>query len=225
MATSDVALAGVGLVKRYDLPTGAVTALGGVDVSLAAGRFTVVAGPSGSGKSTLLRLLALVERPDAGQVVLDGVEAARLSRRARRRLRRQHVSYVFQRPTDNLFEYLPAAAHLTLAAELRGARCESPVAVLERVGLDHRADQLPFRLSGGEQQRLAFAAALASGAGIVIADEPTAQLDSVAGASVIAAMRALVDAGATVVACSHDDGVAAAADAVVHLAGGVVVPA
>jgi ABC-type lipoprotein export system ATPase subunit len=220
--TSDVARA-VGVVKEYRLPTGVVTALGGVDVAVPARQLTVVAGPSGSGKSTLLRLIALVERPTAGRIELDGTDTSRFSARARRRLRRSRISYVFQRPTDNLVEYLPAAAHLPLAAQLRGAQCADPVAVLDRVGLAHRADHLPFRLSGGEQQRLAFAAALASGAGLIVADEPTAQLDSASGASVVAALRALVDAGATVLVCSHDAVVVDAAEHVVQLGNGVVV--
>jgi ABC-type lipoprotein export system ATPase subunit len=185
---------------------------------------TAVAGPSGSGKSTLLRLMALVERPTAGRVVIDGVDAGRLPARRRRQLRRERVAYAYQRPTDNLIEYLPAAAHLVLAAELRGATCDDPLAILDRVGLAHRADHHPFRLSGGEQQRLAFAAALASGAGLVVADEPAAQLDSISGAAVVAALRALVDAGATVLVCSHDAVVVDAGDHVVRLADGRVVP-
>jgi ABC-type lipoprotein export system ATPase subunit len=222
--TSDVAAHAAGVVKEYRLPTGVVTALAGVDVPVPAGELTVVAGPSGSGKSTLLRIIALVERPTAGRVEVHGTDATRLSSRSRRRLRRQRVSYVFQRPTDNLVEYLPAAAHLPLAAQLRGAECPDPVAVLDRVGLAHRADHLPFRLSGGEQQRLAFAAALASGADLIVADEPTAQLDSASGAAVVAGLRALIDAGATVLVCSHDAVVVDAADHVVRLASGAVVP-
>ena len=95
--------------------------------------------------------------------------------------------------------------------------------MLDRVGLAHRADHLPFRLSGGEQQRLAFAAALASGARLIVADEPTAQLDSASGASVVEALRALVDSGASVLVCSHDEVVVEAGDRVVRLAEGRVV--
>jgi ABC-type lipoprotein export system ATPase subunit len=208
---------------EYRLPTGVVTALGDVDVAVPAGRLTVVAGPSGSGKSTLLRLIALVERPTSGRVTVDGTDASGLSARRRRQLRRSLVSYVFQRPTDNLIEYLPAAAHLVLAAQLRGETCPDPVAVLDRVGLTHRADHLPFRLSGGEQQRLAFAAALSSGARLIVADEPTAQLDSASGASVVDALRALVHSGASVLVCSHDEAVVDAGDRVVRLAEGRVV--
>jgi ABC-type lipoprotein export system ATPase subunit len=217
--TSDAART-TGLGMQYRLPTGVVTALDGVDVTVPASRLTVVAGPSGSGKSTLLRLLGLVERPTAGQVMVEGIDVSRLPARRRRRLRRALVAYVFQRPTDNLIEYLPAAAHLEVAAQLRGDRCNEPVVLLDRVGLAHRADHLPFRLSGGEQQRLAFAAAMASGAPLIVADEPTAQLDSVSGASVVAALRSLVDAGATVLVCSHDANVVDAGDQIVRLAGG-----
>lgn len=223
MKTSEVAAHAVWVVKEYRLPATVVTALAGVDVTVPAGQLTVVAGPSGSGKSTLLRIVALVERPTAGRLELDGVDTTALSARRRRQLRRDRISYVFQRPTDNLIEYLPVADHLPLAARLRGASCSDPVALLDRVGLAHRAAHLPFRLSGGEQQRLAFAAALASGAPLVVADEPTAQLDSASGASVVASLRALVDAGVTVLACSHDAAVVDAADHVVRLASGSVV--
>ena len=211
------------VVKEYRLPTGTVAALAGVDVNVPAGQLTVVAGPSGSGKSTLLRLMALVERPTAGRIELDGRDTTKLSAPARRRLRRQRISYVFQRPTDNLVEYLSAVEHLPLAAQLRGAECRDPVAVLDRVGLAARADHLPFRLSGGEQQRLAFAAAMASGAALVVADEPTAQLDSGAAVAVVTALRTLVDSGVTVLACSHDAVVIDGADHVVRLASGSVV--
>jgi putative ABC transport system ATP-binding protein len=213
----------VALVKEYKLPTGTVTALGGVDVAVARGALTAVAGPSGSGKSTLLRQFALIERPTAGRIELDGADTTRLSSRRRRLLRRRLIAYVFQRPTDNLVEYLPAVAHLSLAARLRGAERPDVGEVLDGVGLAHRADHLPFRLSGGEQQRLAFASAYASGAGLVMADEPTAQLDRASGAAVIDAIRTLVGFGATVIACSHDQAVVDAADHVVRLASGAVV--
>ena len=132
MKTSDAALAAraVAVVKEYRLPTGTVTALAGVHVAVPEGQLTVVTGPSGSGKSTLLRLIALVERPTAGRIELGGRDTSGLSARARRRLRRARIFYVFQRPTDNLVEYLPAAAHLPLAAQLRGVECADPVAVL-----------------------------------------------------------------------------------------------
>ena len=226
MKTSDAPAARAAwVVKEYRLPTGTVAALTGVDLTVPAGQLTVVAGPSGSGKSTLLRLLALVERPTAGRIEIDGRDASRLSAGARRRLRRRRISYVFQRPTDNLVDYLPAVEHLPLAARLRGVDCADPIAVLDRVGLAGRADHLPFRLSGGEQQRLAFAAAMASGAGLVVADEPTAQLDSASAGSVVAALRTLVDDGATVLVCSHDAVVIDAADHLVRLASGSVAAA
>jgi putative ABC transport system ATP-binding protein len=211
--------------RTYRLPSGPVEALRGVDLAVAPGRLTVVAGPSGSGKSTLLRMVSLLERPSSGRVVLDGRDTTELSGGERRRLRRAHVAYVFQRPSDNLVDDVPVAGQLVLAAQLRGAAPPDPLPILERLGLAARAGHAPSRLSGGEQQRVAFAAAMASGAGLVVADEPTAQLDPGSAEAVLAAVRSLCELGATVLACSHDDAVVAAADRVVRIDAGRVVSA
>lgn len=212
-----------GVARSYRLPTRDVEALRGVDLVVRQGRLTVVAGPSGSGKSTLLRLAALLEPPTTGRVVLRGTDTTALSARRRRLVRRAHVAYVFQRPVDNLVEDLVVAEQLVLAAQLRGVPAPDPGPVLAQLGLGDRARSLPHRLSGGEQQRVAFAAALASGADLVVADEPTAQLDPVSAERVVAAMRRLCDLGSTVLVCSHDEAVVGAADDVVRLDAGQVV--
>jgi ABC-type lipoprotein export system ATPase subunit len=212
----------IALAKTYRLPTGPVPALRAVDVEMPAHAVTVVAGPSGSGKSTLLRQLALVERPTAGTVVLGGVDTAALSNRARRQLRRERIAYVFQRPTDNLVEEIDAAGQLELAARLRGAPPPDSDEILGRLGLLARRHHAPYRLSGGEQQRLALAAAFASGAPLIVADEPTAQLDRASGAAVVAGLVALRQLGATVVVSSHDPAVIGAGEHVVRLVQGEV---
>jgi ABC-type lipoprotein export system ATPase subunit len=211
------------VTTTYRLPSGTVEALKSVDLDVPAGRVTVVAGPSGSGKSTLLRTVGLLERPTTGEVHLAGIDVSGASERSRRRLRRQHVAFVFQRPVENLIDDIPVRGQLRLAADLRGAPSPDTDELLALVGLEARAGHRPHTLSGGEQQRVAFAAALASGAELVVADEPTAQLDHASAFGVVEAMRALCERGATVLVCSHDEIVMEAADQLVRLALGEVV--
>jgi putative ABC transport system ATP-binding protein len=216
-------IACAGLVKEYATATGTVRALKGVDAWFPSGRVTAVVGPSGSGKSSLLRILACVDRPTAGSVRVGGVDVAALGARGRRRVRRRLVGYVFQQPGDNLLPYLTARGQLELAARLHGherpAEAERLLAVL---GLAHRADHLPRQLSGGEQQRLAFAAAVTGGPALVVADEPTAELDGEAGERLMAAVLDLRDRGTSLVLASHDPVVIRAVDGLVRLHDGEV---
>jgi putative ABC transport system ATP-binding protein len=209
--------------RTYVTATGQVPALRGVSAELRGGELTVIAGPSGSGKSSLLRILGCIERPDAGTVTVGGREVAGLGARARRRLRRTEIAYVFQEPAENLLSYLTAAEHVALAVRLRGRRAPGDDELLERLGLGHRRDHHPATLSGGEQQRLAFAAAVAGGPALVVADEPTAELERASGRRLLDAVRALRAAGTSFVVSSHDPQVAAAADTVIRLRGGRVV--
>jgi len=163
------------LHKRF----GSVEVLKGIDLDVEAGRVVCVIGPSGSGKSTLLRLLACVDRPDQGSIQIDGVETATLSRAGRVRLRRRKLGFMFQAPADNLLGYLTVRQHLRLATQLRGLSTHDSQApaLLDRLGLAGRADNLPKALSGGEQQRLAIAFASIGPPALLVADEPTGQLD------------------------------------------------
>jgi putative ABC transport system ATP-binding protein len=218
-----------GIVRRYAGVNGDVLALDDVDAEFPAGTFTVVAGPSGSGKTTLLRLVALLDRPEAGHVLLDGIDVTLASPRERRELRRRHVGYMFQQPGDNLLEYLTAARHVRLGRRIRlagdaDAGQPDPDDLLGILGLAGRVEHRPAHLSGGEQQRLAFAFAVAGWPRLLVADEPTAALDHVAGARVVEALATLATRGVTVVASSHDPAVVAAATRVVHIAHGRVVP-
>jgi ABC-type lipoprotein export system ATPase subunit len=201
---------------------GSEPALVDVDASFATGRFSVIAGPSGSGKSTFLRVLAGLHRPSGGSVVVDGVELTRLRAGALRRLRRRRLGFVLQSPADNLVEHLTALEQLELAARLRGSGDDAH-ALLDAVGLGDRGGARPAELSGGEQQRVAFAAAAIGGPTVLLADEPTAQLDEANGAVLLEAMRRLVERGVTIVASSHDHAVIDDADHVVHLRDGRVV--
>lgn len=201
----------VDLVKTYRTPTGAVHALRGVTLAFPGARLTAVVGPSGSGKSSLLRVLTGIDRATSGQVWVEDRDVARASARGLRRLRRDVVGYVFQRPSDNFLPNLTIGEHLRLV----GGAAEDPV--LEELGIAHRVDHLPDELSGGEQQRAAFAQAAVVGSELIVADEPTAELDSESAARVMEAVRALVANGTTVVVATHDPSVRALADRVIEL--------
>lgn len=212
-----------GLHVDYRTAAGVAPALVDVDATFEPARLSVVAGPSGSGKSSLLRVLAGLHRPRTGVVLVAGTDLARLRAGARRRFRRRTMGVVLQNPIDNLLDELSAVEQVELAARLRGADPAEAADLLAAVGLAERVDSPPAVLSGGEQQRVAFAAAAVGRPILLLADEPTAQLDAAAGDVLVAAMRQLVDRGATLVVTSHDPAVVAAADHVVTLRDGRVV--
>ena len=221
-APDGIVLSGVG--RRFRTPGGeVVSALDGVDITIAAGSLTVIAGPSGSGKSTLLGVIGCTDRADDGVVTVAGVDVGALSRRARREFRRTSVAVVVPRPSDNLLEALTAAENVRWVASVSGRPEPDVVDAFARLGLTTAMDKHPRQLSGGEQQRVAVAAAMASGAAVIAADEPTASLDGVSGGDVIDALLVAARAGATVVVASHDHALIDAADHVVWLDHGRVV--
>ena len=228
-ATPEVAPAAVchGVHKTYRTATESVPALVDVTLAIPRAQVTVVVGPSGSGKSSLLRLLACIDRPDSGEVLIAGQRVDRLGARARRRLRQRQVAYLFQRPGENLLPYLDARAQIRLAGRLRGTAVTDTdaLALLDRLGLAQRADHHPAQLSGGEQQRLAVACGVVGSPALVVADEPTAELDTTAAVRVVAAMEDLAGAGAGFVISSHDPRVMAIADGFVRLDHGRLVDA
>lgn len=210
------------LVRFYDTPSGRVQAVRGVDVELWPGTMVAVVGPSGSGKSSLLRMLAALDRPTAGVVLLEGEDVWQLSPSARARRRARFLSHVFQRPDDNLFAHLTAAMQLARVAP-RGADGRRRIAEwLERLGLDHRRDHVPREMSGGERQRLAFARAAVAGHRLVIADEPTSQLDTANARAVMEAVEVLAASGVTVLFATHDRRVLEHVDEIIALRDGAV---
>ncbi|GAA4034500.1 ATP-binding cassette domain-containing protein [Allokutzneria multivorans] len=219
MAETVLELSGV----RVDYPTasGPVTAVADVDLAVPKRGLTVLAGPSGSGKSTLLRLLGLVEQPTEGTVFFGGEPVTGLAHRRLRRLRRDRVVMIFQNPPDNLFDYLTVGENLRAAAQLAG-RTSAPPELLERLGLPGTEDWRTSALSGGQQQRLAFACALAAGAEVVLADEPTSQLDARSATLVLETLAELATWDVTVVAASHDDRLIELGEPVVRLRDGRV---
>jgi putative ABC transport system ATP-binding protein len=212
-----------GVVKVYRSAAGDVRALDGVDAEFGSGAVTAIVGPSGSGKSSLLRIVAGLDRPTAGQVEVGGAWFSGLRTGQLRRARRRLVGYVFQRPSDNLISYLNVSEHLELAARLRRHRISGEAdELLAMLGLEHRKANLPHQLSGGEQQRVAFAQAVIGAPAIVVADEPTAELDSHSAEALIATVAELARMGTAIVLATHDRPVFEAADHQLWLANGAV---
>ena len=211
-----------GLVKVYRSATGETHALRGIDLALLPGVVTVVAGPSGSGKSSLLHLLAARDRPSAGHLEVLGADLAGAPSRQLRELRRRRIGFVAQRASGALFPHLTATEQLREVAALRGGVTEDAEHALASVALEHRADHRPATTSGGEQQRLAVALALVGRPALVVADEPTAELDHANADLVLTALTRAARAGSAVVVSSHDDRVVARADRVLRLRHGVL---
>ena len=206
----------VKLRKIYPMGDVEVTALAGVDVIIAPGEFTAFAGPSGSGKTTLLNMIGCLDAPTSGQVILEGAEVGALAERALERIRAKRIGFIFQSfnliPVLTAYENVEVALRLAGGASAGGAsagdhegRQEKVERALTSVGLSDHMHRRPSQLSGGQQQRVAIARALVKSPALVIADEPTANLDSVTAAGVMDLMREMNETlGATFLFSTHD---------------------
>ncbi len=215
-----------GLNKTYETPAGAFAALRGVDLTIDSGEFVAIVGKSGSGKSTLLNMVGGIDRPTAGSVNVGGASIEGMSENQLARWRGRHVGLVFQ-----FFQLLPTltvAENVMLPMDFSSVfppaeRRARATRLLERVGVADQADKLPSALSGGQQQRVAIARALANEPPVILADEPTGNLDSVTARDVLDLLRGMASAGTTVVIATHEREIAGVVDRTVHIADGTVV--
>jgi putative ABC transport system ATP-binding protein len=221
--TDSIALQTTALTRQYRVGYEIITALGNVNIAIQKGEFVAIMGPSGSGKSTLLNLIGGLDQPTSGKVLLDGHDLSEYNEEQLAALRRQKMGFIFQR--HDLFPVLTARENIEfplllndiLPAE-RHARAESLLAL---VGLADKGDHLPEELSGGQQQRVGIARALANAASILLADEPTGNLDSTTSDEVIDALISLAHSrNLTLVMVTHDPEVAAHADRILYLKDG-----
>ena len=211
------------LTKTYGVGDTQVVAVGGVDLDVAPGEVVLIMGPSGSGKTTLLLMLGALLRPTSGSLVVDGIDTTTAPERALPRLRATHFGFVFQ--DYNLLGALTARENVELACNLAGvhghAARQRATELLTRLGLGERLRFRPDQLSGGEKQRVAVARALANNATIILADEPTANLDSAHGRDIARLLRQLAtDDGRSVIIVSHDDRLREIADRILWLEDG-----
>lgn len=220
-------LAGITRTYRRGMPH-AVAVLCGVDLALSAGEVVALVAPSGAGKSTLLHIAGLLDTPDAGTVAISGTDMTRLGDRRRTAARREMVGFVYQ--FHHLLPEFSAAENIILPQLANGATAAAAAAraqdLLARVGLSARADHRPAELSGGEQQRVAFCRALANGPRVLLADEPTGNLDPGTSAIVFGALMDLVrGSGMAALIATHNLDLAARMDRTLRLEAGLIVPA
>ena len=225
VAESPLTLSARDVRRDYRLGGEIVHAVRGISLDVATGEYVAIVGPSGCGKSTMLNLLGAIDRPDAGRVVIRGRDVAGMRDAEATRFRLENIGFVFQR--FHLMPALSARENVELPmAEARLARDERrrrAAELLAYVGLEARGQHRPSELSGGEQQRVAIARALANRPALLLADEPTGELDAKTGTDVIALLERLNADGTTIVVVTHDEDLARAARRVVHMRDGAIV--
>jgi putative ABC transport system ATP-binding protein len=198
-----------------------IVALADVDLQVTSGEFVVVLGPSGSGKTTLLNMIGALDTATTGSIVVGDTDISKATRKELFEFRRRTVSFIFQ--SFNIFPGLTAAENVQFGADAAGRDGVDPRAVLDAVGLGDRVDQFPHELSGGEQQRVAIARALATGNPVILADEPTGELDFVTGIQILELLRGQATGGHAVLVVTHNREISRVADRVVELSSGRIV--
>jgi putative ABC transport system ATP-binding protein len=214
-----------GLKKQYGEGEAAVEAVKGIDLQVEPGEFVAIMGRSGSGKSTLLAMLGGVEVPSSGQVLIENRDLATMNDDERTLMRRRRIGFIFQ--AFNLLPILSAEENISLPLELDGVSSsearQRAIAALEKVGMSKRRDHVPSKMSGGEQQRVAIARALVIEPALLLADEPTGNLDSTNSQRITTLLRELVDQQKqTIVMVTHDPAVAELADRIIYVVDGLV---
>jgi putative ABC transport system ATP-binding protein len=212
------------LIKIYKQRNIEVIAIRDVTLSIGSGEFVALVGPSGSGKTTFLHLIGGIDRPTGGKVIVDGENIAMYSDARLTEYRRSKVGFIFQ--FFNLLPMLTALENVMLPMQLRGMpreeRRRRAEGLLKMLGMEHRANHYPDELSGGEQQRVAIAAALANDPPLILADEPTGELDTETGMKIIELLRGLKDKGKTVIVATHDLRITEVADRVLRIEDGKI---
>ncbi len=210
------------VVKTYHMGEHTVHALNGISISISEGEFVAIMGPSGSGKSTLLNMIGCLDVPTEGRVLIDGVSTAEMTEEELTRIRRDRIGFVFQ--SFNLIPTLSARENVELPMIFRKVgekeRKERAQKLLEKVGMGDKSDHRPSELSGGEQQRVAIARALANDPSIILADEPTGNLDTSSGNEIMNIMKELNRTGRTIIVVTHDPSVADFAERIIRIRDG-----
>lgn len=213
------------IYKIYNPGENEVRALDGVSLSIDRGEFVAIVGQSGSGKSTLMNMLGLLDVPTSGEYYLDGEDVAHMTDDQLSEIRNKQIGFIFQ--GFNLISSLTAQANVELPLVYRGMRADKrhklSIEALEKVGLSHRLTHLPKQMSGGQQQRVAIARAVAAKPPIILADEPTGNLDSRSGEDVMEILTTLYKEGRTVILITHDNGIADRAKRVIRIQDGQVI--
>ncbi len=211
----------IGISKRYGSKATEITALDDVSFAIEAGSLTIVYGPSGAGKTTLLNILGGMDTPSAGVLAIDGENTAAYNSKQRTHFRRNKVGFVFQ--FYNLMPDLTAKENVLFATELRGKESIDAEQALISVGLGHRLDNYPSQLSGGEQQRVCIARALAKNAPIILCDEPTGALDYQTGKDILSLLSKAAKQGKAVLIVTHNSAIKDMGDHIIHIKNGKIV--
>lgn len=224
-ATNNAIVHGEDLTKVYRMGKVDVKALDGVTFTIRRGEFLAIMGPSGSGKSTLMNLIGCLDKPTSGRLMLDGADISKMRDRQLARLRGETIGFVFQ--TFNLIPRVSALANVMMPMGFVNAvpkrqRKQQAIQILESVGLGHRVGHMPNELSGGERQRVAIARALSNNPNVILADEPTGNLDTKTGKSIMELFQNLNEQGHTIVVVTHDANVASHAERMIQLVDGKI---